>query len=95
MANLELVALIVRDYDSAIRFFVDVFQFELLEDTPRLRTMDGLNAGLSLDRPERKQASCLPAPTANTKLPSWVSSSQAALASSYGSKTSTHLTNEW
>ena len=40
MANLELVALVVRDYDAAIRFFVDVLQFELLEDSPSL-TNDG------------------------------------------------------
>jgi len=40
MANLELLALIVRDYDPAIRFFVDVLQFELVEDTPSL-TNDG------------------------------------------------------
>lgn len=40
MANLELVALVVRDYDSAIRFFVDALQFELVEDTPSL-TNDG------------------------------------------------------
>src|SRR5438876_11202570 len=40
MPNLELVALVVRDYDAAIRFFVDVLQFELLEDTPSL-TNDG------------------------------------------------------
>jgi catechol 2,3-dioxygenase-like lactoylglutathione lyase family enzyme len=40
MANLELVALIVRDYYPAIRFFVDVLQFELVEDTPSL-TNDG------------------------------------------------------
>jgi len=40
MANLELVALIVRDYDPAIRFFVDVLQFELVENTPSL-TNDG------------------------------------------------------
>jgi catechol 2,3-dioxygenase-like lactoylglutathione lyase family enzyme len=33
MANLELVALVVREYDPAIRFFVDVLQFELVEDT--------------------------------------------------------------
>src|SRR5919106_6633135 len=38
MSHLELVALIVRDYDAAIRFFVDVLQFELLEDTPSLTT---------------------------------------------------------
>jgi catechol 2,3-dioxygenase-like lactoylglutathione lyase family enzyme len=40
MARLELVAVIVRDYDAAIRFFVDTLQFELVEDTPSL-TNDG------------------------------------------------------
>ncbi|MBL0937640.1 MAG: VOC family protein [Gemmatimonadaceae bacterium] len=40
MANLQLVSLIVRDYDSAIRFFVDALQFELVEDVPAL-TNDG------------------------------------------------------
>jgi catechol 2,3-dioxygenase-like lactoylglutathione lyase family enzyme len=40
MSNLELVALVVRDYDEAIRFFVDVLQFQLVEDTPSL-TNDG------------------------------------------------------
>ena len=40
MAKLELVALVVREYEPAIRFFVDVLQFELVEDTPSL-TNDG------------------------------------------------------
>lgn len=40
MAHLQLVALVVRDYDEAIRFFVDVLQFELVEDIPSL-TNDG------------------------------------------------------
>jgi catechol 2,3-dioxygenase-like lactoylglutathione lyase family enzyme len=40
MSHLELVTLIVRDYDDAIRFFVDVLRFELVEDTPSL-TNDG------------------------------------------------------
>ena len=40
MPSLELVTLVVRDYDSAIRFFVDVLGFELVEDTPSL-TNDG------------------------------------------------------
>lgn len=31
---LEQFALIVRDYDDAIRFFVDVLGFELVEDSP-------------------------------------------------------------
>src|SRR5258708_6324944 len=38
--HLELVALVVRDYEAAIRFFVDVLQFELVEDTPS-HTNDG------------------------------------------------------
>jgi catechol 2,3-dioxygenase-like lactoylglutathione lyase family enzyme len=38
--HLEQVALIVEDYDGAIRFFVDVLGFELVEDSPAL-TNDG------------------------------------------------------
>jgi catechol 2,3-dioxygenase-like lactoylglutathione lyase family enzyme len=37
---IELVALIVREYDPAIQFFVNVLQFELVEDVPSL-TNDG------------------------------------------------------
>ncbi len=40
MTHLDLVALVVRDYDPAIRFFVDILQFELVEDSPAL-TNDG------------------------------------------------------
>lgn len=40
MADIDLVTLIVRDYDAAIRFFVDVLRFELAEDAPSL-TNDG------------------------------------------------------
>jgi catechol 2,3-dioxygenase-like lactoylglutathione lyase family enzyme len=40
MSQLELVALVVRDYDPAIDFFVNVLQFELVEDVPSL-TNDG------------------------------------------------------
>jgi len=38
--NIEQIALIVDDYDQAIRFFVDVLEFELVEDSPSL-TNDG------------------------------------------------------
>ena len=38
MTALELVALVVREYDPAIRFFVDVLQFELVEDSPAVTT---------------------------------------------------------
>ena len=40
MSNLELVALIVGDYDAAIHFFVGILGFELVEDTPSA-TNDG------------------------------------------------------
>ena len=40
MSQLQLVALIVREYDPAIDFFVNVLQFELVENVPSL-TNDG------------------------------------------------------
>lgn len=40
MSGIELVTLIVRDYDAAIAFFVDVLGFELAEDSPST-TNDG------------------------------------------------------
>lgn len=40
MSHLQLVALIVREYQPAIDFFVNVLQFELIEDVPSL-TNDG------------------------------------------------------
>lgn len=40
MAHLHLAALVVRDYDRAIAFFVDVLQFDLVEDVPST-TNDG------------------------------------------------------
>ena len=38
--HLRLVAIVVSEYDPAIRFFVDVLGFELVEDSPSL-TNDG------------------------------------------------------
>lgn len=38
---IEHVALIVDDYDDAIRFFVEALGFELVEDSPALTTRDG------------------------------------------------------
>ncbi|HVF38389.1 MAG TPA: VOC family protein [Gemmatimonadaceae bacterium] len=40
MSQLELVALVVREYEPAIDFFVRVLGFELVEDAPSL-TNDG------------------------------------------------------
>lgn len=39
--DLELVALIVENYDRAIDFFVGALGFELVEDSPALTTKDG------------------------------------------------------
>ena len=38
--HLHLVALVVHDYDAAIRFFVDILGFELVDDSPSM-TNDG------------------------------------------------------
>jgi len=35
---LQLVAMVVHDYDAAIRFFVDILGFELVEDSPAMTT---------------------------------------------------------
>jgi catechol 2,3-dioxygenase-like lactoylglutathione lyase family enzyme len=40
MAHLELVTLVVREYEPAIDFFVNILGFELVEDIPSL-TNDG------------------------------------------------------
>jgi catechol 2,3-dioxygenase-like lactoylglutathione lyase family enzyme len=58
MSHLELVALIVRDYDVAIRFFVDVLEFELVEDTPSL-TNDGRPKRWVVVRPDGGQTGIL------------------------------------
>jgi catechol 2,3-dioxygenase-like lactoylglutathione lyase family enzyme len=58
MSHLELVALIVRDYDAAIRFFVEVLQFELVEDTPS-RTNDGRPKRWVVVRPRGGQTGVL------------------------------------
>jgi catechol 2,3-dioxygenase-like lactoylglutathione lyase family enzyme len=41
MAHLSLTAIIVRDYDPAIAFFVDALGFELVEDSPAVTTHSG------------------------------------------------------
>jgi catechol 2,3-dioxygenase-like lactoylglutathione lyase family enzyme len=58
MPTLELVALVVRDYDPAIRFFVDVLRFELVEDTPAL-TNDGRPKRWVIVRPPGAQTGLL------------------------------------
>ncbi len=58
MAFLELVALIVDDYDPAIRFFVDVLGFDLVEDSPA-ETNDGRPKRWVVVRPPGAQTGLL------------------------------------
>jgi len=52
MSHLELVTIVVREYDPAIDFFVNVLQFELVEDLPS-RTNDGRPKRWVVVRPPR------------------------------------------
>ncbi len=63
MTFLQLVAILVHDYDAAIRFFVDILGFELVEDSPATTTEEhpkrwvvvrppGAQTGLLLARAE-------------------------------------------
>ncbi len=58
MTFLELVAIVVEDYDPAIRFFVDVLGFELKEDSPAL-TNDGRPKRWVVVRPPGAQTGLL------------------------------------
>jgi catechol 2,3-dioxygenase-like lactoylglutathione lyase family enzyme len=56
--HIELTALIVRDYDDAIRFFVDALGFDLIEDSPAT-TNDGRPKRWVVVRPPRAQTGLL------------------------------------
>ena len=58
MSRLELVTLVVREYDPAIRFFCDVLDFELVEDEPSTTT-DGRPKRWVVVRPRGGQAGIL------------------------------------
>jgi catechol 2,3-dioxygenase-like lactoylglutathione lyase family enzyme len=58
MTFLHLVALVVHDYDAAIRFFVDVLGFDLVEDSPSLTT-DGRPKRWVVVRPPGAQTGLL------------------------------------
>ena len=58
MAHLALVALVVREYAPAIDFFVNVLQFELVEDVPSVTTTAGPSGGWSSDRSAGRPGSC-------------------------------------
>jgi catechol 2,3-dioxygenase-like lactoylglutathione lyase family enzyme len=56
--HLEQFAIIIDDYDEAIRFFVDVLGFELVEDSPA-QTNDGRPKRWVVVRPPNAQTSLL------------------------------------
>ena len=58
MTFLALVAIVVRDYDPAIRFFVDILGFELVEDSPSVTT-DGRPKRWVVVRPPGAQTGIL------------------------------------
>jgi catechol 2,3-dioxygenase-like lactoylglutathione lyase family enzyme len=58
MSHLELVALVVEDYDVAIAFFVTKLGFELVEDTPAT-TNDGRPKRWVVVRPPRGETGLL------------------------------------
>jgi catechol 2,3-dioxygenase-like lactoylglutathione lyase family enzyme len=55
---LDLVAIVVHDYDPAIRFFVDILGFELVEDSPSFTT-DGRPKRWVVVRPPGAQTGLL------------------------------------
>ncbi|HEX5480587.1 MAG TPA: VOC family protein [Dehalococcoidia bacterium] len=58
MSHLELVTIIVAEYDPAIAFFVDVLGFDLVEDSPSL-TNDGRPKRWVVVRPPGTQTGIL------------------------------------
>ena len=59
MAFLELMAIVVDDYDPAIAFFVDVLGFELVEDSPATSTHTGAAKRWVVVRPPGAQTGFL------------------------------------
>ena len=57
--HLELVAVIVDDYDEAIAFFVDALGFELVEDEPALTSKEGRPKRWVMVRPPGGQTGVL------------------------------------
>ena len=58
MSFLQLVAIVVDEYDPAIRFFVDVLGFDLVEDSPAVTT-DGRAKRWVVVRPPGAQTGLL------------------------------------
>ena len=59
MAYIELVALVVEDYDPAIAFFVDLLGFDLVEDSAALTSQGGRPKRWVVVRPPGAQTGIL------------------------------------
>ena len=59
MHFVELVAIVVDDYDPAIHFFVDILGFDLVEDSPARTTMGGRPKRWVVVRPPGAQTGLL------------------------------------
>jgi catechol 2,3-dioxygenase-like lactoylglutathione lyase family enzyme len=59
MGALELVSIVVADYDPAIAFFVEVLGFELVEDSPSTTTKGGRPKRWVVVRPPGAQTAIL------------------------------------
>jgi catechol 2,3-dioxygenase-like lactoylglutathione lyase family enzyme len=57
--HLESTAIVVRGYDEAIAFFVDVLGFELVEDSPAVTTVGGRPKRWVVVRPPGAQTALL------------------------------------
>ena len=59
MPHLELVAIVVDEYDPAIAFFTEVLGFELVEDSPAVSTHHGTSKRWVVVRPPGAQTGIL------------------------------------
>ena len=59
MSRIQLVTLVVRDYDPAIAFFTGVLGFELMEDLPSISTLTGKPKRWVVVRPPGAQTGIL------------------------------------
>lgn len=93
---LEQFALIVEDYDSALRFFVDALGFELVEDSPSLTNDGRLKRWVVVRPPGATSARCcsLRLMAGRKRVRSEVSSRNAS-ACSCGSTASRPPTTAW
>ena len=63
MQTLSAIALVVRDYDEAIRFYTQALGFELMEDTP----LDAVKRWVRVRPPGSRGSDLLPARAATTE----------------------------